>query len=433
MGTYTAKECSLAAVLVLALAAVGLPQEPQPQKSEAPVPTSLFHAPQDTAVWPGGHRVPTAVLTNKGTLLAVSEHRLQSGDRGNVDLVCKRSTDGGMTWGDPKKQILIYEEGDDASIGFTDPGVVIDRTTGVIWCLFARNKQSPLYVTSSDDDGLTWKRPKDITDQVKPKELKMSEQYLFGKGPGLQLKSGRMIVPAQHLDSDIAHVVYSDDHGSTWKMGGILPRVGKDGRSKKTEEGHIVELADGSFYMNMRASGKRRLCSWSKDQGMTWSPPEYASGLVDSWTPGDGCDAGLARLTLPGDGIKGRVIFCNPTEPKGNRADLAGHISYDECKTWQKFRLIKSGHAGYSDLVIFPDMTIGCIYETHTGGWNSIRFARFTLEWLTEGKDKIEAGAEAAEAPRSFPWLKPEAKERLRLVPNEKAAEVRPAADETTK
>ena len=58
------------------------------------------------------------------------------------------------------------------------------------------------------------------------------------------------------------------------------------------------------------------------------------------------------------------------------------------------------GSAGYSDLVVLPDMSIGCLYETNDGGWHSIRFARFTLEWLTDGRDKIVPKAAGPDAER---------------------------------
>jgi hypothetical protein len=97
---------------------------------------------------------------------------------------------------------------------------------------------------------------------------------------------------------------------------------------------------------------------------------------------------GLARLTDERLHDRNRVVFSGPAGP--GRRNMTVWISYDECRTWKKCRTLCNGRTSYSNLIVLPDLTVGCAYETHEGGWQSVRFARFALEWLTKGKDKLD-------------------------------------------
>ena len=95
----------------------------------------------------------------------------------------------------------------------------------------------------------------------------------------------------------------------------------------------------------------------------------------------------MARLSDERHHDRNRLLYSGH---RGNRReDLTIHVSYDEGRTWQPLKVIKQGSAGYSNLMVFPDLSIGCIYESFAPVKNDIRFARFTLEWLTDGKDRI--------------------------------------------
>jgi len=67
----------------------------------------------------------------------------------------------------------------------------------------------------------SWSAPVEITAQVKKPEWTW---YATGPGNGIQLKSGRLVIPCDHNTTDnrrFSHVIYSDDAGATWKLGGI--------------------------------------------------------------------------------------------------------------------------------------------------------------------------------------------------------------------
>ncbi len=321
------------------------------------------------------YRIPALVATKKGTLLAICEGRKNGrGDHGNLDLVQKRSTDGGKTWG---KLELIYEEGGDAKVTIGNPCPVVDQSTGVIWLPFNRDNDRVL-VTSSSDDGQTWAKPRDITADVKPSDWSW---YAMGPGNGIQLQhgkhAGRLVIPCDHWvgtrlnnaqgwdHHGRSHVVYSDDHGQTWKAGGSTDYA--------MNECAVIELADGTLMLNSRSyRGKAcRGISLSKDGGATWEPTTDDPTLVESV-----CQASLIRHS------DGTVVFSNPAVPKG-RSHLTARLSDDGGKTWPSSRLVCEGSAAYSALAELPGGDIGLLYERDN--YKQLVFAHFPLAWVKEG------------------------------------------------
>jgi len=171
--------CTLA-VLIAGAAGVAARAE------EAPSHLDVYTSGQD-----GYHtyRIPAIVLTTEGTLLAFCEGRKTGrGDHGDLDLVLRRSTDGGKTW-EPMQ--LVYEEGGTAKITIGNPCPVVDRTTRTVWLPFCRNNDRVL-LTHSTDDGKTWAEPVEITENVKRPEWGW---YATGPGHGIQLSGGRLVIP----------------------------------------------------------------------------------------------------------------------------------------------------------------------------------------------------------------------------------------------
>ena len=328
-------------------------------------------------------RIPSIVVTNSGTLLAFCEGRKTSqSDHGDVDLVLKRSTDGGRMWGPMQ---LIYEDGGSAKITIGNPTVVVDRQTGTVWLAFCRDNDR-VFVTHSDDDGATWAKPREITKDVK---IDWWTWYATGPGHGTQLTrppyKGRLMIPSNHTNAGKkqcwSHVFFSDDHGRSWQLGGNVP-------DDHTSEPEIVELVDGTLMMNTRnwppREAHRRAVSLSTDGGKTWTEPYHDQTLI---TPH--CQGSIIRYTAPPEYDKTRILFSNPASTR-NREKMTVRLSYDEGKTWAVSKQIHAGPSAYSCLVVLPDMTIGCLYEggqTHRREW--IRLARFSLEWLTDGADKL--------------------------------------------
>lgn len=337
-------------------------------------------------------RIPALLVTSKGTLLAFCEGRKTSrNDHGDVDLVLRRSVDGGRTWAPLE---LVYEEGRTAQVTIGNPCPVVDRDTGAIWLPFCRNN-SDVLLTWSSDDGKTWAQPRDITADVK---LGSWGWYATGPGVGIQLRqgpsAGRLVIPCDHREEgdgglvSKSHVFYSDDHGRTWKLGGST--------AAHTNECQVVELSDGRLRLDMRnhreregkleGQGGARAVAWSRDGGKTWSEVALDEALVEPV-----CQASFIRYSDQGHPDRSRILFANPAS-RNRRVDLTVRLSYDEGSTWAVERLLQPGPAAYSSLAVLPDQAIGCLFENGSeSAYEKISFARFTLEWMTKGNDRTPA------------------------------------------
>lgn len=339
------------------------------------------------------YRIPSLFVTDKGTLLAFCEGRKAGrGDAGNIDLLLKRSRDGGKTW---SPQQVVWDDGDNTC---GNPCPVQDRETGTIWLLLTWNhgqdRESQIkkntsrdtrrvFVAHSTDDGRTWSQPREITATTKRPEWRW---YATGPGIGIQLQrgphAGRLVVPCDHsvVSPDDptgynSHVIYSDDHGHTWKLGGVIrPAV---------NECQLVELTDGTLMINMRNYDRTqtsRAVATSNDGGATWSKVRHDPALVEPI-----CQASFLRYTTAARHDRNRLLFSNPGHGRqGRRRDMTIRLSYDEGQTWPIQRLLWPGPAAYSCLGILPDGRMACLFE---GGkqnpYERIIFTTFSRQWLT--------------------------------------------------
>ncbi len=353
------------------------------------LPALAADAPEIVPVWRAGedgyhtYRIPAVIAAPNGDLLAFCEgRRNNSRDHGDLDLLQKRSTDGGRTW---SEQSVVYEEGGDAEVTIGNPCPVVDQTTGTIWMPFTRDNDD-VFVTHSDDSGQTWSEPVNITASVKQPEWGW---YATGPGVGIQLQSaphaGRLVIPCDHRSPEYdcgSHVIFSDDHGATWQLSSNVVQPGAN-------ECQVVELADGKLMLNARMQEARvtgeRGVSFSDDGGETWSNLSQASGLADPVV-----QASLITVTTA-DGER-CLLFSNPDVPqdvgRGPRRDLSVQLSRDEGQSWIDKRSLHSGPAAYSCLVQLPDGTIGCLYEAgERNAYETISFARFPLQWIQAEAD----------------------------------------------
>jgi sialidase-1 len=338
------------------------------------------------------YRIPVMIVTTNGTVLAFCEGRKKGrSDSGKIDLLLKRSTDNGKSWG---AQQVAWSDGENTC---GNPAAVVDQTTGVAWLLMTWNDGADkevqiahrqgrntrrVFVTHSGDNGLTWTKPEEITASVK---LTNWNWYATGPANGIQLlhgvHQGRLVIPCNHDELDEtnqpvsrSHIIYSDDHGATWHVGGI---EGDD-----TNESTVAELSDGAVMQNMRSSRKRhhRAVATSPDAGLTWSPVRYDDALIEPV-----CEGNILRCTWPEKGEKSRILFSNPASLK--RENLTVRVSYDEGATWPVAKTVHAGPAAYSCVAILPDKFIGCLFECGgTNAYQTISLARFPLAWLENGQ-----------------------------------------------
>jgi len=332
------------------------------------------------------YRIPSAIVTPKGTVLAFAEgRRAAAADAGDIDLVLRRSHDGGRSWG--PMQVV----GDNGPNTFGNPCAVVDARRGVIWLLTTQNRGTDrerdiiagtsqgtrtVWAMRSNDDGATWSTPTDITASVKAAGWTW---YATGPGVGIQTRSGRLVIPANHAEEGSgvhrSHLFFSDDGGETWSLGGSA--------DAGTNESQVVELADGRLLLNMRNHPPKpqnvRLVARSDDGGGSLSPAEPDRTLVEP-----PAQASLIRYGTRG-GASGPLLFSNPASTARERMTI--RVSDDEGTTWPIARVVHEGPAAYSSLVALPDGAIGLLFERgDRGPYERITFARVTIEWLTSGR-----------------------------------------------
>lgn len=342
------------------------------------------------------YRIPAIVRARDGTLVAFAEgRRVGRGDSGDIDLVVKRSRDGGRTWG---PQSVVW---DDAANTCGNPCPVVDRNTGTIWLLSTHNlgtdnetriinKTSKgtrtTWVLRSDDHGATWSKPVEITATTKDPTWGW---YATGPGVGIQVErgphAGRLVIPANHSFDDPtgtlrdgpyshrSHVIYSDDRGKTWQRGGTS--------GAHTNESQVVELAEpaGGLLLNMRSyfGRSRRTHSLSRDGGATWTGPVDQPELVEPV-----CQASILRHAWPQNDRPGLILFSNPADPKV-RVALTVRGSIDDARTWPGKLVLHEGPSAYSCLVRLDDRVAGCLYERgEKGPYEKITFATFNAASL---------------------------------------------------
>ena len=378
-------------VLLSTIAAPVVAGEPalagQWQPSQAPERTDVFVSGTD-----GYHtyRIPALLVSKKGPLLAFCEGRKTGrDDSGDIDLLLKRSQDRGKTWG---RRRVVWDEKDNTC---GNPCPVVDQDTGTIWLLMTHNLgvdreqqivdqtgkgTRTVWVTSSTDDGLTWTEPRNITDAAKKPDWTW---YATGPGAGIQLRrdphKGRLIVPCDHIEAEshkyYSHVIYSDDHGRTWQLGGTSP-------VDRLNECQVIELTDGRLMLNSRNYDRRqkqRAVCFSDDGGLTWSGFRHDATLIDPI-----CQASLIRYRsadAPGAPL---VLFSNPAS-ENERIRMTVRLSCDDGRSWPLSTQLHAGPAAYSCLAPLPDGTIGCLYESgDKHPYEKIAYARFSLEWLAD-------------------------------------------------
>ena len=346
------------------------------------------------------YRIPAITTAMNGWLVAVTDKRWGSnGDLpNNIDVVARVSKDNGKTWTEPVTIAGTAELGGD--YGHGDPAIVTDRVTGDIFVLvtskegfFYGTPESParLKYIVSHDNGMTWDAPVDITDMIygagcEDETRKTWHSMFFSSGAALQTSKGTLmcVAPVRTTSNTThslfqAHIIRSEDHGKTWTCNGVYALTDAD-------ESKIVELNDGTLLVKSRNQNKGNVYyATSTDDGKTWNERKQFD-IKDS-----ACNGDVIRLTSEGvEGDKNRLLLSIPFA--NDRRNVSVFLSTDEAQTWPVRKTICPGGSAYSTMCVLEDGTIGIYYEEDglEGGYH-MRYVRFSLDWLTDGTDKIDA------------------------------------------
>ncbi|MEU9455635.1 sialidase family protein [Streptomyces sp. NPDC048277] len=343
------------------------------------------------------YRIPAVVRTAHGTLLAFAEGRHSTaGDSGAIDVVLRRSTDGGCSWG----PLRVVADGRGNTRG--NPAPVVDPRSGQIVLVTSYNDGSVseaqimrgqvgkgqgrrVFVQRSRDDGRHFTNPHEITAQVKPSRWRW---YATGPGHAVALTQGphrgRLVVAADHSAAPPAgssdtgseakyyggHAIYSDDGGRAWHLGFVDDSyTGHDNANETT----AAQLPDGRIYFNARDQNGsvpgNRLDAWSSDGAET---------LDEAFTPQPTLHQVpvVEGSTLQLRGSEAPLLFSAPSVPTARKA-MALWTSADEGITFDKLLTLSDRKAAYSDLVQVDKATVGVLYETGTRtAYDTIEFRR---------------------------------------------------------
>lgn len=307
-------------------------------------------------------RIPAIIKAKDGSLLAFAEARKKScSDTGDIDLVMRKSNDQGKTW---SAMQVIWDDGLNVC---GNPAPVVEHETGTVFLLLTWNLGSDherdiideksqdtrrVFITQSEDNGNSWSKPREITSTTKKENWTW---YATGPVHGIQLTKnkehkGRLIIPCDHIEAETkhyySHIIYSDDKGETWRLGGSTPQ-------HQVNECAIAELSNGELMLNMRnydRENKNRKISISKDGGITWSDISNDPTLIEPICQGSLLNHGK------------ELFFSNPAS-KDSRKMMTLRMSKDDGKTWSKNWLIHQGPSAYSDIVSLGKNQIGILYE----------------------------------------------------------------------
>lgn len=345
------------------------------------------------------YRIPAVVRTPRGTLLAFAEGRhTTTGDSGDIDVVLRRSSDGGCTW----DALRVVTDGRGDTRG--NPAPVVDPRSGQVVLVTSYNDGSVseaqimrgqvteaqsrrVYVQRSGDDGRHFTGPHEITAHVKPSGWRW---YATGPGHAVALTRGphrgRLVVAADHSAAPRAgsadtgreakyyggHAIYSDDGGLSWHLGFVDDSyTGHDNANETT----AAQLPDGRLYFNARdqngSSPGNRLEAWSSDGGETLDAAYTVQPTLARVPVVEGSVLQLGGVDEP-------LLFSAPSVPTARRS-MALWASTDEGITFGRLRTLSDHKAAYSDLVQVDRRTVGVLYETGTRtAYDTIEFRRVT-------------------------------------------------------
>lgn len=354
--------------------------------------------PQDDGVHT--YRIPALTTSKKGTLLAVYDMRRRAGRdlQEDIDIGLSRSTDGGQTWESPR---VIMDMGEYGGLpqeqnGCSDPGIIVDRQTGEIFCFalwmngkpgkhqwvddgsepgFEIGKAAQLMLVRSTDDGLTWTPPENLT-----RKLKQESWWLLAPAPqaGICLEDGTLVMPVQGRTgreplATFATIMISHDHGRSWTVG----QPGYSGGN----ECQAALLGDGSIMLNIRNDHERfRAVVVTRDLGQTWQVhPSSRKALIEP-----NCNGSLLRFDYERDGKQEHVLlFANPHSQQG-RTHQTVQVSFDDGLTWpdsHQWLLDEGRGAGYPSLTRVDEDHVGIVYE---GSQSHLVFEKLPIVSLLE-------------------------------------------------
>lgn len=338
------------------------------------------------------YRIPGIVVTDRGTLISVYDNRYRNSSDlpEDIDVGMSRSTDGGHSW-EPMKVVMDMGAPHENN-GVGDPAILFDPVTKKIWiaALWSKGNRSiagskpglspdttgQFVLVSSDDDGITWSEPYNITPQVKDPKWHL---YFNGPGSGIAMKNGTLVFASQYWDENrmpYSSIIYSQDHGKSWKSG--------TGAKSNTTESQVIETRPGTLMLNMRDNrGGYRSVATSTNLGKTWVEHHTSQQAL----PDPVCMAGFIKASALVKNKRAEVVLFSNVANRYSRRNMTIKASYNLGESWpgnNQVHIDERLGFGYSSLVMINDQTVGLLYE----GERSLYFVRVAINEIPGNQNK---------------------------------------------
>ncbi|KAK9955367.1 hypothetical protein ABG768_015249 [Culter alburnus] len=372
--------------------------------------TALFEEIQVT------YRIPALIyISESQTYLAFAEKRKTKEDMDAKELVMRRGS-----WKHDKNEVewdcehKVLEKAQKPNHRSMNPCPVYERDSKTLFLFFIcipdgvsekdqkkekRNQAKLCYITSKDS-GLTWNDITDLKDVISEKEKNWAT-FAVGPGHGVQMKNGKLIIPAYAYRTSFCHwaccclpccclsccglsgccltsyafAFYSVDKGNTWHVGEHV-----DGESNECQMAEIIDdKGNRKLYCNARGTSGYRVEALSKSDGKDFDKPSSAQELIET---GGGCQGSVLSILSPDQ--RTWLLHSHPSD-KEERKDLTIYInkSLKDPMQWETLKCINAGPSGYSDLAECEDKNyIACLFEC--GQKNGTEMIAFTLYKLSQ-------------------------------------------------
>jgi sialidase-1 len=167
-------------------------------------------------------------------------------------------------------------------------------------------------------------------------------------------------------------VIYSDDHGHTWRRGGNAGTGGGEIQVAEIGDGHLL----ATIRNNTLPEKGVRFFNVSPDGGETWGVP-FSQTTNQPALPDPKCQAAILSLVNTRGTNRNLLVLSNAADPAA-RTNLTARFSFDEGRTWPVSRLVYPGPSAYSALTTLPSGEIGVLVEMNR--YQRIGFVKLSLD-----------------------------------------------------